>query len=102
MLKLPGVGTKLNDFLFITNIINKMLKVTIIYKTKNFYGKTIHKMQNYELHSDTRHPNINPMKSSVDQKLSNALGKTNVVITLNKVRHYVFIDTNQYTGRKVL
>lgn len=58
MLKLPGVGTALNSFMNVSVIGHGMLELAIIYKTTNAYGVTIHKMQNYEIYSDDRHPNI--------------------------------------------
>ena len=46
-----------------------MLELAIIYKTTNAYGVTIHKMQNYEIYSDDRHPNIQNIKAIIDSLL---------------------------------
>ena len=70
MLKLPGVGTALNSFMHVSVIGHGMLELAIIYKTTNAYGVTIHKMQNYEIYSDDRHPNIQNIKAIIDSLLS--------------------------------
>ena len=96
MLKLPGVGTALSSFMHVSVIGHGMLELAIIYKTTNAYGGTIHKMQNYEIYSDDRHPNIQNIKAIIDSLLSQALSTNAVIkITIDETRE-------QYSGRLVL
>lgn len=102
-LKLPGVGTALNSFMHVSVIGHGMLELAIIYKTTNAYGVTIHKMQNYEIYSDDRHPNIQNIKAIIDSLLSQALSTNAVIkITIDEARNYVWVGGEQYSGRLVL
>jgi len=103
MLKLPGVGPALSSFMHVSVISNGMLELAIIYKTTNAYGATIHKMQNYEIYSDDRHPNIQNIKATIDSLLSQALSTNAAIkIIIDEPRNYVWVDQNQYSGRLVL
>lgn len=103
MLKLPGVGTALNSFMHVSVIGHGKLELAIIYKTTNAYGVTIHKMQNYEIYSDDRHPNIQNIKAIIDSLLSQALSTNAVIkITIDEARNYVWVGGEQYSGRLVL
>lgn len=99
MLKLPGIGTKLTTFSYTTNINNNILEVEINFQTTDKHGNTINRMQNYELFADDRHPSLNTIRNDIDMKLTNALGYKNCVIKLYEERVYVYIDSNQYSGR---
>lgn len=99
MLKVPGVGTALSSFMYVSVISHGMLELAIICKTINAYGVTSHKMQNYEIYSDDRHPNIQNIKATIDSLLSQALNTNAVIkITINEQRNYVWIGGNQYSG----
>ena len=102
MLKIPNVSAKLNSFKFST-IINENgeIELTITFSKQNKSGSNVSKTQNYIISTDIRCNNINDIKSTIDRCLNNAQGPNTVILRYDKNRNYIWLDGNQFTGRKI-
>lgn len=99
MIKLPGEGKTISNFTYTSTIVNNALEIEINYQKVNKNGQTLNKTQNYVLFSNPTHTNLNSIKSTIDQKLTNAQGFKKCVIKLYEARVYVYFDSEIYAGK---
>lgn len=101
VIKLPGEGNIISNFTYTSTISNNTLELEINYQKVGKNGATQSKTQNFVLFSNPTHPNLNSIKSTVDQKLTNALGYKKCVIKLYEERDYVYFDSELYAGKRL-
>lgn len=78
---------KLNDYEF--EVIHLMVETDIIYK--------------FEISSDERHPNIDLIKTHLDELLKDCTENyKSLSVEKYKERNYLFINKNQYTGIQLM
>ncbi len=100
MLKIPGLGKPTVNFKFMSEInASNDLELSIVYERINRYGVKVHDMQNYVIFADTRWPNIQMIKTTIDGYLASAKGTTKVVMRYDAVRNYLHFNFDQFSGR---
>ena len=103
MLKIPNVGNALASFKYLTSInSNNQLEICIIYQVTNRHGVLVHKMQNYLVWPDSRWPNIQTIKTTIDNHFVNATINRRVAIRYDAARMYLHFNSDQFSGQSVL
>ena len=101
-IKLPGVGKKIDQYIYCVALDNKNnVCINIKYEKVNTYNIACKEQKIFEIRTDIRWPDVNKIVEVIKKHLEDGLNGKNVRIKEDKPRMYLWVEMDQFTGNSL-